>query len=526
MARLHAALGPLGLAGILVTACSCGEAANRVRYPVVAGQFYTGDAGRLAEQVDHFLKVGAPKAKGLEGKAIALIAPHAGYAYSGRCAGVAYAAVKGKSFQRVIVLAVNHRGPRFRGGSILQVDAYKTPLGDVPLDKDACRLLLESELFASRPLVHRREHSLEVQLPFLQRAVGEFRLVPIVVGEGDEATFTAMAAELAKVTDDRTLVVGSCDFTHYGRGFGFAPFTSKVRENIEQLDKGAIAFAEKRDMAGWWGYIQRKRATICGRCTVAVLLAMLPEKATGKLLNYYTSGDATADYRHSVSYAAVVFTAPEGWGKAGVDVPAAAAEPAAAEPERTEDASTDLGVSKDGQRKLLAVARKTLVEVTQGKPVPKLELGDKEVQGKFGVFVTLHKDGKLRGCIGNFRPDTPLYRTIAAQTRLSALKDRRFTPVQASEVKGIDIEISILLPEKKIGDPLGWELGKHGIIVRRGYRSATFLPQVAEHFTTKEEMLSACCRKAGLPTSIWRDPATAVYTYRAQVFGEKSLEDE
>jgi hypothetical protein len=140
--------------------------------------------------------------------------------------------------------------------------------------------------------------------------------------------------------------------------------------------------------------------------------------------------------------------------------------------------------------------------------------------------VTLHKQGKLRGCIGNFRPDTPLYQTVAVQTRLSALKDHRFKPVTPSEVKGIDIEISVLLPERRIATPLAWEFGQHGIIVRRGYRSATFLPQVAEHFATKEQMLSACCRKAGLPLSIWRDPGTAVFVYRAQVFGEKDLEDK
>ena len=523
MARSQRLIGLIVLVATLA-ASSCGEAASRVRYPVVAGQFYTEDAQRLAEQVDHFLKVGAEKAKGVEGKPVGLIAPHAGYAYSGRCAGVAYAAVKGKSYKRVIVLAVNHRGPRFTGGSILKVDAYKTPLGDVPLDRDACRQLLASKLFDSRPPVHRQEHSLEVQLPFLQRALGDFLLVPIVVGGGDEETFRALAAELRKVTDDQTLVVASSDFTHYGRAFGYVPFTSGIRQNLERLDKGAIAFAEKADMAGWWQYIKAKRATICGRCTVATLLAMLPEKAQGKLLNYYTSGDATGDYSHSVSYAAVVLTAPGGWGKAAADIPAAAAEPAALEPEKDVDASTGVGVSKAGQKKLVEIARKTLVEVTQGKPVPKLKLSDKDLQGKFGVFVTLYRDGKLRGCIGNFRPETPLYETVADQTRLSALKDRRFTPVQASEVKDIDIEISVLLPEKRIGEPLAWELGKHGIIVRRGSRSATFLPQVAEHFTTKEEMLSACCRKAGLPTSIWRDPATAVYAYRAQVFGEKDLQ--
>ena len=508
------------LTSCLLAACSEGKASGRVRYPVVAGQFYTEDAARLAEQVDHFLKVGKPKAT-VEGKPVALIAPHAGYSYSGRCAGVAYATVQGQSYKRVVVVAVNHRGGRFTGGSILPVDAYKTPLGDVPLDKGACALLLKSKLFSTHSTAHRAEHSLEVQLPFLQRAIGDFKLVPIVVGNGDVETFEAMAAELRKVTDDGTLVVASCDFTHYGRNFGFAPFTSDVRANIEKLDKGAVDFAVQRDMKGFWGYVQAKRATICGRCPVSVLLAMLPEKATGKLLNYYTSGDATGDYSQSVSYAAIVFTSPGQWGKPYQEIAAGAdAEPT--ESERAE-ALTDVGVSKEGQKKLLQIARKTLTEVTAGKPAPTLKMADEDLQGKYGVFVTLHKSGQLRGCIGNFRPTTPLYQTVAVQTRMSALEDRRFKPVTASETKDIDIEVSVLLPEKQIADPLAWDLGKHGIIVRRGYRQATFLPQVAEHFKTKEEMLGACCRKAGLPTGVWRDPSTSVLIYGAQVFGEKDL---
>jgi len=510
----------------LAAACSCGEGGGRrVRYPVFAGQWYTGDPTRLREQMDHFLAAGASKAK-VSGKPIALIAPHAGYAYSGRCAGVAFATVKGQSYKRVVVLAVNHRGPAFRGGSILKVDAYKTPLGEIPLDRKACALLLRSKHFASRPSAHRQEHSLEVELPFLQVALGSFHLVPVVVGQLSSEDFAPMAAELGKVVDDDTLVVVSCDFTHYGQGFRYTPFRSDVRKNIEKLDRGAVDFIAKGDAQGFWGYVRRTGATICGRCPVAVLLTLLPEKATGQLLNYYTSGDATGDYRQSVSYAAIAFTAPGQWGKPKADLSAADATPATKAPEPHEpakapDPPSDAGVSAAGQKKLLEIARNSLVAVTAGKPMPELELDEPELQGKYGVFVTLYKQGKLRGCIGNFRPQTPLYRTVAAQTQMSARRDHRFRPVQASEVKEIDIEISVLLPEKRIDAPLAWEFGKHGIIVRRGRRQATFLPQVADHFDSKEQMLSACCRKAGLPMYIWRDPATTVLVYRAQVFGEK-----
>jgi hypothetical protein len=482
-----------------------------VRKPVVAGAFYPKDAETLKKDVDRFLAEGAKKLK-VEGKPIALIVPHAGYSFSGRCAGVVYAAVKDKAYRRVVVLAVNHRGMPFQGGSILRVDAYETPLGNVPVDRAACETLLKHTLFGTHPSAHRLEHSLEVQLPFLQRALPSFQLVPIVVGGLAEDDFAALAAELRKIIDDDTLVVVSSDFTHYGRDFDHVPFTVSIRENLERQDKGAVDFILKRDGVGFWKYLEKTGATICGRYPIRILLHLLPEKAVGQLVDYYTSGDDTGNYSHCVCYAGIVFTGQ--WGKA------AAAEAAAAEPA----ASGDADITEAGQKKLLEIARKTLVAVTAGNPIPEIKADDAELQSKNGVFVTLNKQGKLRGCIGNFRPETPLCRTVAVQARASALDDSRFASVKADEVKDIDIEISVLMPEKAVKDPLDWEFGKHGIIVRRGYRGATFLPQVAEHFKSKEEMLAACCQKAGLPAGIWRDSETAVLIYRAQVFGEKQPE--
>lgn len=488
-----------------------------VRPPGVAGAFYTSDSDALRKQVDAYLAEGVKKAN-VEGKPIALVVPHAGYDYSGRCAGVAYAAVKGKGYKRVVVLAFSHRGMIPASGSILRVDAYRTPLGDVPLDRAACDTLLKSERFGSFPAADRFEHSLEVQLPFLQRALGTFQLVPILLGRLEEEDYAPTAAEIRKVVDQDTLLVASSDFTHYGERFDFAPFRTDVRQNIEKLDKGAIDFILKLDGPGFTGYLRRTGATICGRDPIRVLIHLLPKGAKGQLLDYYTSGDEAGDYRHSVSYAAIAFTAPAG--------AATSSPPKAAEEKPPEPAPETSGdrISPAGQKKLLEIARKTLISVAEGKGVPEFKLDDPELQSRNGVFVTLHKKGELRGCIGNFRPQTPLYQTVAIQTEHSALHDQRFPAVRPIEVEDIDIEISVLLPERPIKDPLDWELGKHGIIVRRGWQQATFLPQVAEHFKSKEEMLSACCRKAGMLSNMWRDPGTTVLIYEAQVFGEKPRE--
>ncbi len=510
--RPDAVLWTLLLASLLAVASS-GGAAERVRDPAVAGRFYPREAKELRANVDEYLAQGAAKGA-TEGRPIALIAPHAGYPYSGRCAGRAYAAVKGRTYQRVVVLAVNHRGRAFRGASILDVDAYKTPLGTIPLDRRACDLLLKHRLFDTHASAHRREHSLEVQLPFLQRAIGSFRLVPIIVGYLKESDYVPLAAAIRQVVDDQTLVVASTDFTHYGRKFRFAPFREKVRENIEKLDKGAVDFILKLDGKGFRTYCRRTGATICGRYPVGVLVHMLPAEADGKLVEYYCSGDVDRDYSHSVSYASIVFTAPGRWRQA----PRVPPKPEAKKTEPGE-------ISEAGQRRLLELARKTLTSVASARGVPEFKEDGSELQGKQGVFVTLNKYGRLRGCIGNFKPTTPLYQTVVRQTHLSALRDRRFKPVLPEEVEDIEIDISVLSHSKPIKDPLDWEFGKHGITVRRGIRQATYLPQVAEHFADKEAMLSACCRKAGLPPDSWRQEGTTVEIYRAEVFGEAEFEE-
>ncbi len=491
------------------SSAGCGETWK----PTLAGSWYTGDKEELGKEVDGFLADGAKKAK-VEGRPIALIVPHAGYKFSGRCAGAAFAAVKGKQYRRVLLLAFSHRGLPPRAASVLDVAAFGTPLGDVPVDRAACASLLRNPRFESVAEAYLGENSFELQLPFLRRAIESFQLVPVIVGHLADDDYAPIADSLRKVIDDETLVVVSTDFTHYGRGYGYVPFTTKIRENLEKQDKGAMEFIFKHDAAGFTNYLKETGATICGQCPVRLLLRLLPEKAAGKLADYYTSGDDSGNYQQCVCYAAIVFTAAGQWG-----VPAAkAADDRGAKPPAE---AADVNISEAGQKKLLDVARKTLVAVTDGKAVPEFRFDDAELQGRNGVFVTLNVKGELRGCIGNFAPETPLYETVAAQTRQSALRDPRFAPVRADEVKDIDIEISVLMPDKPIKDPLDWELGKHGIILERGFQKATFLPQVAEHFKTKEEMLAACCRKAGMLSSMWRDAGTTVRIYRAQVFGEK-----
>jgi len=250
-----------------------------VREPAVAGQFYPASPPELERELKRFLSAVPPQE--IPGKIAGLISPHAGYAYSGGVAAFGYKTLEGKGFKRAIVLAPSHR-VGFRGAALPAYDAYKTPLGTIPIDKEICRQLARNDLYAILPQAHEGEHSLEVQLPFLQETLGEFSLIPIIIA--------------------------SSDFTHYGYSFGYVPFRDNIKENLKKLDLGAVDKIEKMDAEGFSAYVARTGATICGRCAIGVLLDALPLNARGKLLKYETSGDLTGDWSHCVSYVSMVFT--------------------------------------------------------------------------------------------------------------------------------------------------------------------------------------------------------------------------
>ena len=183
----------------------------------------------------------------------------------------------------------------------------------------------------------------------------------------------------------------------------------------------------------------------------------------------------------------------------------------------------DRVISQAGEQELLRIAREAVVAAARGEPPPDCSTELPELHRPLGAFVTLHKQGQLRGCIGRFTPDGPVCEVVAEMARAAALNDPRFSPLTEPELPDIDIEISVLSPMEKTDDPLSLELGVHGVYIKRGLHSGTFLPQVAtEHGMTKEQFLSSCCaHKAGLPPDAWQnDPQTEVYLYTAQVFGE------
>ena len=279
--------------------------------PAVAGRWYPADPAALTDLVDRLLdqaNKSVPDAAARPPRVI--VAPHAGYAYSGQVAAEAFRPVmQSSALQRVVLIGPSHY-LAFRGARVPFADAYRTPLGDVPLDRTALEHLLAHPCFCGDDDLWMREHSLEAELPFLQRTLGErFDAVPIVVGpHSTDTDLQLVAKQIVEIFDDQTLIVISSDFTHYGRLFGFVPFEDDVEERLRKLDDGAIEHIVAGDADGFARYCADTGATICGRLAIEVALRIPLGTSSGRLIDYDTSGRVTGDWSHSVSYAAIGFS--------------------------------------------------------------------------------------------------------------------------------------------------------------------------------------------------------------------------
>ena len=476
---------------------------RRVFDSPLAGTWYQADKDGLVREIDEYLD----KVKGEPlGNLCALIMPHAGYRYSGQTAAYAVKQLSGRKLKRVIVIGPSHSLPMENLAGLPDATHFATPLGEIPLDRACLSELTKHRFFRVLSSAHEGEHSVGIELPLLQRVLGEFQLVPIVVGQLDLDTTRQMASVLLGLMDPETLVVASSDFTHYGASFGYYPFRDNVADNLKKLDMGAMDCLTAKDLQAFRNYISKTGATICGRDAIGVLLGMLPPEAKAHLLHYDTSGHLTGDYSSSVSYVSVAFTGQ--W-------PPRAALPA------TADASV---ISGEDRRQLLKLARSTLTYAVKNERMPTLEELNIQLTPAMervcGAFVTLHKHGQLRGCVGEIYPRRSLHKAVMEQAVNAGLNDTRFPPVQAPEIADLKFEISVLTPPRPVASTKDIILGRHGIILDKSNRSAVFLPQVAvEQRWGLEETLNHLARKAGLSESAWREGAS-FSVFEAVVFGE------
>jgi hypothetical protein len=297
---------PLFVCMLLSITYLAGAMANEmVRKSPIAGSWYPGEKKQLQHQIEDYLAKAKPPTLG--GRICALISPHAGIQWSGQAAACGYKLLKGQKIKRVIVLGPSHYSG-FRGLATSAEEYYETPLGKIKVDKEISEALYKIALFQGPRNAELQEHSLEMQLPFLQFVIGEFLLVPLVVGELSINDYAEAARALAPYLDANTIVVASSDFTHYGYRFGYQPFKENPRDNLKKLDGGAIKKIIAKDFQGFLNYVDETGATICGTRPIGIILKMLPANAQGNQLDYYTSGDLTGDFSSSVSYASIAFT--------------------------------------------------------------------------------------------------------------------------------------------------------------------------------------------------------------------------
>jgi AmmeMemoRadiSam system protein B/AmmeMemoRadiSam system protein A len=459
---------------------------------------YRDDPAELARRVDAMIAAaGAPAAAA----PVALVAPHAGYRYSGPVAGFAYRAVQGHAYDTVVVLGPSHR-EAFTGLSVYDTTRFDTPLGQIPCDRELIGAVLgKHPNIQYLPAAHRNEHSLEVQIPFLQRALTGFKLVMVVIGGRDpEAELTFVNALAAYAQQKRVLVVASSDLSHY-HGYDEANRLDTVAlRSIVALDELAL----EKDIRG-------ERCEACGILPVLTVMAYARRMGAtrGVLLKQANSGDTAGPKDQVVGYAAVAFYAD---GAAG-----ARRDEGAAKQKTKTAAHLDAAARKE----LLAIARRTIEETVRTGKTPEPATANPALRTPQGAFVTLTIGGELRGCIGTFREDEPLYRTVAKMAVAAAQQDPRFPPLSPAELAKIHLEISALTPMQQVTDVGAIEVGRHGLYITKGFRSGVLLPQVATDYGwDRQTFLEQTCRKAGLGKDDWKSGAT-ISTFEAEVFGEE-----
>jgi AmmeMemoRadiSam system protein B/AmmeMemoRadiSam system protein A len=476
----------------------------RNRKPAVAGTFYPKSRENLHKTIENHFSAASPNRNLDNVKAI--IAPHAGYIYSGTIAASAFNQLQpGHIYDNVFIIGSSHHAS-FDGASIFTQGNFITPLGIAKVNLDLTRELvsLHSEIFVNNPEVQNIEHSLEVQVPFLQFIYKEkLQIVPIIIATQNVKTIREIAVILFPFYNSNNLFLISTDFSHYP-DYESAYTIDKHTANaiLANSPDAFLSVLKENSLKG----IPDLATSICGWTSVLTLLN-ITEKAAGTkyhAIAYKNSGDVSIGNReHVVGYYAIAVT----------DTPA---EPIIKEEEAF--------LTQDDKMELLHIARDTIGKYLEtGRIVDAGSTSSLTTRllSPASAFVTLSKDKKLRGCIGHFNTDKPLFRVVQEMAVSAATRDYRFAGIEKEELDKIRIEISVLTPMRRIQSIKEIVLGKHGIYIKKGSSSGTFLPQVADQTDwNAEEFVSHCSRdKAGIGWDGWKEDAE-IYVYEAYVFGD------
>ncbi|MBU1121852.1 MAG: AmmeMemoRadiSam system protein B [Candidatus Omnitrophota bacterium] len=487
---------------ILSVLISSGVYAKNIKEAQFSGSFYPADKKALSSMVDRFLaEADLSSVSAVSGDVLGIISPHAGYVYSGSVAAYGYKSLAGKKFDTVILLGSSHHY-RFKGISIYDDGIFNTPLGKLSVDGRIASRFSSLAFAQFNKVYFNNEHSLEVQLPFIIKSLGKVKIVPILFGEVTLNDLEEISGKIDEISKDKkVLIVVSTDLSHY------LEYQQAVKKDLETVN-----FIKNKDASALWDSWRSGEGRGCGLCpAIAFLMYVKSQAADIEILKYANSGDTASDkgrvvgYMSAVAYKKLRTIKKEGEGMAQGD-----------------------GLTHEDKDTLLKIARSTLESFLKDGSKPEVKVDSDNLKAKRGAFVTLHKNGKLRGCIGKMVADMPLYKVIPEFAIYSATEDIRFLPVSYEILKDIEIEISVLTEPVVLAVSSTQELLdklqplRDGVIIVTKYGSSTYLPQVWEQIPDKREFLSHLCAKGGAPADYWETnfKDIKVQTYQAIVFSE------
>lgn len=478
----------LVMLGIIITA-SPSSHAEHSKGSDLAGTWYPASKPQLEKILKSYLDAANPPK--IDGQIIAVITPHAGYQYSGPVAAYSFKAIEDKGIKTVILIGFSHR-QYFNGIAIYDRGSWSTPLGDIQIDEALAR---EIELKSSRvmfnPELFNGENSVEMEVPFIQMALKDAKMVPLAFGTQNYEDAQNLALALASILKDRKdcVIVASTDLSHY-----------HSYKDANDIDRHTIDTLNKLKAREFYDEGRLGVCELCGLLPVTASLLVAEKLGYDKIkeLKYANSGDITGDKSRVVGYLSAALY-KENSGK--------------------EDGQM---LNETQKKRLLEIARESITSYVRDGKRKQFTESDPVLNKTMGAFVTLHEHGELRGCIGNMIGSGKLYNTVADMAIEAATGDPRFPRLSPQEIDGVNIEISVLTPLKRVKSAEEIKIPGEGVIVRRGFRSGVYLPQVADETGwTKEQFLtSLCAHKAGLPPDAWKDPETELYTFTAQVFKE------
>ncbi len=474
-----------------------------IRKPAVAGKFYPANPIELSKAVAS-LFTEAQKIP-LTGRPLAVIVPHSGFLYSGKIAARAFKLLEGEQFDNVVVIAPSNT-VFFKGCSVYEGAGYETPMGVVEIEKELSEKIASINLsvylsnmgHATGPT--RGEHSLEVQLPFLQVVLGKFKLIAIVMGEQEEDTARALGQALGSaLSGTNTLIVAASNLSHFHSQKDAKAMDSLLQSAIQKFDPKALMDA-----------IESGKAEASGGGAIAA--ALYAAKQLGgkdiRFLGYANSGETTGQVDEVVGYMSAAILTSEMPGSFG--------------PVKSVRKNSP---TKEEELELVEKHKEKLKEIVVSAITAKLKDEDyspaalKDLKFQRGAYVTIVVGGEPKGIAGRVKIRDPLYQAVADMAQAAATQGIESRALTESDLDSIEVKLFILSRIELVNDFSTIKIGIHGLMIKLDLHSSIFFPtELSEKGWDRKQCLERLCLKAGLPKNSYKDKSAQIFKFTAQEF--------